>query len=141
MMKKNAMRVLLLWVVVLLSTFQLNARDKKTSTIYVFAYGICFNDSVVYLSGVERVSGDVVDGKTNFLNNRSAYSSAFKRYLDGVNGKTHTCAVLFKAKREKLEKIYLKIKRDTQKRKDTRFVEIPVADFCFSDVMAKEEQK
>ncbi len=117
-------------LVALCAALQVSARDRQQS-IYMFAYGTSFNDSTIYLSTVEVVKNATLEQKTNFLNNRLSYSNAFKQFLDVKYSGIHTTAVFFNVKREKLEKMYLKIRRNTQKSKAMRLVEVPVSDFRF----------
>ena len=97
----------------------------------MFAYGTSFNDSTIYLSTVEVVKNATLEQKTNFLINRLSYSNAFKQFLDVKYSGIHTTAVFFNVKREKLEKMYLKIRRNTQKSRTMRLVEVPASDFRF----------
>lgn len=117
-------------LVALCAALQVSARDRQQS-IYMFAYGTSFNDSTIYLSTVEVVKNATLEQKTNFLNNRLSYSNAFKQFLDVKYSGIHTTAVFFNVKREKLEKMYLKIRRNTQKSRAMRLVEVPVSDFRF----------
>ena len=128
-MKRPLMRILFAFVA-LCAALQVSARDRQQS-IYMFAYGTSFNDSTIYLSTVEVVKNATLEQKTNFLNNRLSYSNAFKQFLDVKYSGIHTTAVFFNVKREKLEKMYLKIRRNTQKSKAMRLVEVPVSDFRF----------
>lgn len=122
-------------LVALCAALQVSARDRQQS-IYMFAYGTSFNDSTIYLSTVEVVKNATLEQKTNFLNNRLSYSNAFKQFLDVKYSGIHTTAVFFNVKREKLEKMYLKIRRNTQKSKEMRLVEVPVSDFRFPVLFA-----
>ncbi len=117
-------------LVALCAALQVSARDRQQS-IYMFAYGTSFNDSTIYLSTVEVVKNATLEQKTNFLNNRLSYSNAFKQFLDVKYSGIHTTAVFFNVKREKLEKMYLKIRRNTQKSRTIRLVEVPASDFRF----------
>ena len=117
-------------LVALCTALQVSARDSQQS-IYMFAYGTSFNDSTIYLSTVEVVKNATLEQKTNFLNNRLSYSNAFKQFLDVKYSGIHTTAVFFNVKREKLEKMYLKIRRNTQKSRAMRLVEVPTSDFRF----------
>lgn len=117
-------------LVALCVALQVSARDRQQS-IYMFAYGTSFNDSTIYLSTVEVVKNATLEQKTNFLNNRLSYSNAFKQFLDVKYSGMHTTAVFFNVKREKLEKMYLKIRRNTQKSRAMRLVEVPTSDFRF----------
>lgn len=122
-------------LVALCAALQVSARDRQQS-IYMFAYGTSFNDSTIYLSTVEVVKNATLEQKTNFLNNRLSYSNTFKQFLDVKYSGIHTTAVFFNVKREKLEKMYLKIRRNTQKSKAMRLVEVPVSDFRFPVLFA-----
>ena len=117
-------------LVALCAALQVSARNRQQS-IYMFAYGTSFNDSTIYLSTVEVVKNATLEQKTNFLNNRLSYSNAFKQFLDVKYSGIHTTAVFFNVKREKLEKMYLKIRRNTQKSRAMRLVEVPASDFRF----------
>ncbi len=117
-------------LVALCAALQVSARDRQQS-IYMFAYGTSFNDSTIYLSTVEVVKNATLEQKTNFLNNRLSYSNAFKQFLDVKYSGIHTTAVFFNVKREKLEKMYLKIRRNTQKSRAMRLVEVSTSDFRF----------
>ncbi len=117
-------------LVALCAALQVSARDRQQS-IYMFAYGTSFNDSTIYLSTVEVVKNATLEQKTNFLNNRLSYSNSFKQFLDVKYNGIHTTAVFFNVKREKLEKMYLKIRRNTQKSRTMRLVEVPASDFRF----------
>lgn len=120
-------------VALLLAVMPVAARGKQ-QTVYMFAYGSCLTDSVAYLSAVELVKDASIDSKSNFLNDRLAYSNAFKHYLDAKFGGTHMAALFFNVKRDKLEKTFLKIRRNVQKDKQLRLVEIPISDFRLSSV-------
>uniref|UniRef100_UPI00402892EA hypothetical protein n=1 Tax=Alloprevotella sp. TaxID=1872471 RepID=UPI00402892EA len=128
-MKRPLMRILFA-LVALCAALQVSARDRQQS-IYMFAYGTSFNDSTIYLSTVEVVENATLEQKTNFLNNRLSYSNAFKQFLDVKYSGIHTTAVFFNVKREKLEKMYLKIRRNAQKSRTMRLVEVPASDFRF----------
>lgn len=117
-------------LVALCAALQVSARDRQQS-IYMFAYGTSFNDSTIYLSTVEVVKNATLEQKTNFLNNRLSYSNAFKQFLDVKYSGIYTTAVFFNVKREKLEKMYLKIRRNAQKSRTMRLVEVPASDFRF----------
>lgn len=117
-------------LVALCAALQVSARDRQQS-IYMFAYGTSFNDSTIYLSTVEVVKNATLEQKTNFLNNRLSYSNSFKQFLDVKYSGIHTTAVFFNVKREKLEKMYLKIRRNTQKSRTMRLVEVSASDFRF----------
>lgn len=107
--------------------------QKKSNTIYAFTYGTCFNDSVNYVSAIQPLQEGCIDKKTKFLDDRQAYSNKMKAYLDQKTGKTYTCAIFFNKNRYKLEKAYLKLRRNASKDAHVRLIEIPISEFRLSN--------
>ncbi len=110
------------------------ASAQKLKNVYAFTYGQCFNDSVVYVSGVQVIPEAQVDRKTKFLNDRNSYSNQMKKYLDATYGGAHTCAILFDTKRDRVEKKYAKIRRSFQKGKKGKLVELSINEFRLTAV-------
>lgn len=108
--------------------------QNKEKQIYAFAFGTCFNDSVVYLSAISPIPNATIESKTKFLNNRLAYSNQFKYYLDSKNSQPHTCALFFSTKKEKLQKKYAKMRQKYNKNKQKQLTELTTADFEFHPV-------
>ena len=53
-------------ILIILFTFctNLQAGNRKGETVYAFAYGTCFNDSIIYLSTVEKLDSANINPKT-----------------------------------------------------------------------------
>lgn len=126
------LRFCLLTCVLLLPFSDACAKGKKTRTIYAFAVGQCFNDSVVYISAVCELPQATLEKKTKFLQNRATYSASFKRYLDALEGKTHIATVFYASEQERLNKQIAKLKRVYARDKSlARVVEVSKNDFHF----------
>ncbi len=123
-----------------ISICNVQAKSKDNKAVYAFVYGTCFNDSIVYISSIERLSNTAIDKKTNFLNDRSNYTNAFKSYLDNKYQEPHTCAIFYATKRDNIEKKYVKIRHNVTKDKHCRLVEIPATDFKISSANISTEQ-
>ncbi len=107
--------------------------QKKSNTIYAFTYGTCFNDSVNYVSSIQPLQEGSIDKNTKFLEDRQTYSNRMKTFLDQKTGKVYTCAVFFNKNRSKLEKTYLKLRRNASKDAHVRLIEIPISEFRLSN--------
>ncbi len=127
-------------VIMTISICNVQAKSKNDKSVFAFVYGTCFNDSIVYISSIERLPNTAIDKKTNFLNERSSYANAFKAYLDNKYQEPHTCAVFYATKRDNIEKKYVKIRHNATKDKHCRLVEIPTTDFKISTTNISTEQ-
>lgn len=123
-------------ILIILFTFCTNmqAGNRRSETVYAFAYGTCFNNSVIYLSTVEKLDSANIDPKTKFLTDRKFYANNFKYFLDNQYKGIHTCAIFFNKNKEKLEKTYIKLRRNTNKDKHSTLVEIPLSTFSLSKI-------
>lgn len=113
------------------SNIQAKGNEKQ---VYAFAFGTCFNDSIVYFSAISQIPDGQLEAKTKFLYNRLAYSNQFKHYLDSQNGQPHTCAIFFSTKKEKLQKKYAKLCLKYGKDKQKRLTEVTASDFEFRPI-------
>lgn len=111
------------------------AQSTKQKTIYAFAYGTNLKDSTAYISAVATLRGVDVENKTDFLTARSEYSKQIKHYLEQKYGGLFTCAVIFGEKKDKVEKRYVKIRKQaSSKKSDIRLIEIPQTDFSLQAI-------
>ena len=118
----------------LLLAVSLNAQasPKGQKTVYAFAYGTCFSDSVAYISAIAPLQGATLQRKTNFLEQRSELAASFKTYLDNKWGKIHTTAIFFSTKKKDLEKKVLELRKLAHKRHDLQLVELGVNHFVLT---------
>lgn len=116
------------------------AQATKQKTIYAFAYGTNLKDSTAYVSAVATLSSVEVENKTNFLSARSEYSKQLKHYLEQKYGGLFTCAVVFGEKKDKVEKRYMKIRKNATSKKSTiRLIEIPRDEFSLQPITLTEQ--
>lgn len=123
-------------IILLCSANNLPAKGKEEQKIWAFAYGTCLSDSVVYVSAISAIPQASLDRKTDFLNNRAAYSAQFQHYLSGLEGYNSkvpaTCTVFYDTKRSRLEKKFAKLRQRAQKDKDQKWMELNAGDFNWS---------
>ena len=105
----------------------------KAETVYMYAMGINFADSTVYLTSVQRLDNVPLDRSQGYLLNRYLYSEQFNQYLYVQTGKRHEiCSVSFTTSRAKAEKKYLRLRRRLiNERGQHNVVELPADAFRF----------
>lgn len=100
--------------------------------VYAFGFGTSFNDSTVYLSAIQVLPEAQIQKKTGFLEHRASYTSQMKRYLENNYVGHETCVLFFSTKKEKLEKKYIKVRRQAQRNKQQTVKELSSEEFSFS---------
>lgn len=89
------------------------AKDKNTTgptKVYMFGFSASFNDSLVYITDIQAVDSALIEPKTEFLVNRTAYGNQLQFFLaDRKERPNTTCVVFFNRKAEDLRKKYNKI--------------------------------
>lgn len=89
------------------------AKDKNTTgptKVYMFGFSASFNDSLVYITDIQEVDSVLIEPKTNFLVNRTAYGNQLQFFLNDHKERPNTtCVVFFNRKAEDLRKKYNKI--------------------------------
>lgn len=99
-------------VLVLLGfTIQAQAKDKEAPKVYMFGFAASFNDSTIYLTDIQEVTGAYMAEKTKFLVNRDEYSYQLRNYLQGQGKKFPTCITSYAYNRKDVMKKYDKIKK------------------------------
>lgn len=109
-------------------------KDKgvEPTTVYMYGLSASFNDSIVYLTDVQKVdSAYFIKGK--FLGGLSEYTSQMNQYFSGKDGDRRTNAVFFKTTRTKAEKAYVKL-RKRYAGKDVDLRPLSESDFTFKPV-------
>lgn len=102
-------RTLFILLFTLLLTNSMFAKAGFTS-VYVFGFGMDFNDSTVYLTEIQKLDTAYI-GKGNMLYNRTGYSNQLQQYLIQSGVSHPTCIISFSDKARKIEKKYLKLKK------------------------------
>ncbi len=107
---------------------------ERDNTVYAFGFGTCLGDSIVYLTTIQPIDSAKTNRKTGFLIERNAYSAEMEQNLRRKYGQHFTCAVFYDTKKDKLEKQYLKLRKQLARDKSVRLEELPPTDFAFSAV-------
>lgn len=90
---------------------QVTAKNVVTKT-YIFGFAASFNDTIVHFTDIQEVDSAWIDSKTGFLLGRENYSYQLRNYLGSqLQMPKRTCIVVANPKKEKLEKIFLKMRR------------------------------
>lgn len=89
------------------------AKDKDKALpgkVYMFGFSASFSDSLVYITDIQDVDSAIIEPKTEFLVNRSAYGNQLQFFLtEKMNRPNTTCVVFFHKKKDELQKKYNKI--------------------------------
>lgn len=86
-----------------------NAAKNDPKTAYIFGFASSFNDSTVYITGVQKVDSAYFVGKANFLVSRDNYSFQLRDYLEQQGAGYRTCAVIYDLNQKKVEKKWMKL--------------------------------
>lgn len=133
MMKLKHLWVALLGVCLCTAAFAKGDEKKKVEkqTVYMFAVGAAFGDSIVSFTDIQIIEGEGLVNK-GFLKGRNMYSYQFKNYLENAENLPHrTCAIFFSQKKSKLEKQYAKLKARYENDKETVTRMVGSASFQF----------
>lgn len=100
----------LFMMVLAVSAFSKQPKDKNKYGVYLAGVSASFTDSLVYFTGVQYLDSASVDGK-GLLVGRALYSIQLKDYLEQKqNGKNRTCFIFFSRKKKNVQKELKKMK-------------------------------
>ena len=103
-------RFLTFFIVLVVSTAAMLAKNDKKDVVYIFGVSISFSDSTVYFTEIQEIEGvKLVKG---FLPHRHMYAYELKDYMnfkEDMPGRTSV--IFFSEKRSSLEKKEAKVKR------------------------------
>lgn len=121
-----------------------SAKGQLTPDVYIFGFSASFQDSIVYITEVQKLDSAWIDSKTKFLLSRENYSYQLKNYLNNKLNMAHrTCIVMFATKKKDIEKKYAKLKSkyDSTKNKnkyDIRVLNADMFKFDYIDMSYEE---
>lgn len=128
-------------LLVAIGTMPSQARDKKGKPQKVYAFGAAesLNDTLLYLSPIQELQEAELD-RSGFLNFREEYDAQLQSYLHTQHPGLETlCVTIYSTSRSKLEKKYLRLRREWSQRPHKRFTELPAADFQFQPRQSTEQ--
>lgn len=104
---------ILLGVMLFMSSFAVNeisAKGKVVPDVYIFGFSASFQDSIVFVTEIQKLDSAWIDTKTKFLMSRENYSYQLKNYLSKTYQMPHrTCIVMFATKKKDIEKKYAQL--------------------------------
>ena len=137
-MKKN-----IFVLVMLLMAIGSASAQRLISPNKMYIFGVTFaaqDDSVVYMTDVQKLEDSHIYRNNNFLYCRSEYASQFHDYIM-ITGLNHpTALVMYNQNRTKLEKKYLKMKSKYEK-KGVVVKFVPETDFMFREISLEEGEQ
>ncbi len=86
-----------------------NAAKNDPKTAYIFGFASSFNDSTVYITGVQKVDSAYFVGKANFLVSRDNLFFPAERLPGAAGSRYRTCAVFYDLNQKKVEKKWMKL--------------------------------
>lgn len=110
---------ILLMLILLLSTLTISAKKAKKEkpipapkiqTLYMYGVSASFNDSIIYITDIQRVDSAYLKGKY-MLGGITDYVSQMNTYFAKATGDRRTNTVFFKTTRQKAEKAYVKLRK------------------------------
>ena len=105
------MKLKSVFLTLLLTLCSISVSAKSYCTpIYIYGLSASFNDSIVYITNIQILDSAWLDEKTDFLINRSEYSSQFKEYFNSKGQTQRTCIVTYAEKEKDILKKYAKMK-------------------------------
>jgi hypothetical protein len=109
----------------------------------MFGFVASFNDSIVYFTDIQEVDSIWLTSKKAMLAGRSNYSYQLRDYFrTNLNMPNRTCIVISDVKRKKVEKKYLKMKKQYTKnpgKYEVRY--LSSSDFQFKVVNMDDDSK
>ena len=95
-----------------MTTLSVSAKNIMVPKAYMFGFVASFNDSIVYFTDIQAVDSVWVQEKKELLAGRSNYSYQLREFFTNTyNMPNRTCVVISDLNRHKLEKKYLKMKK------------------------------
>lgn len=87
-------------------------KQNTQTTVYMFGFAASFSDTIVHFTEIQRLDSVWITPKQKFLAGRENYSNQLRDYLsEAKHMPNRTCIVMYGFSRKKLEKTYLKMKR------------------------------
>lgn len=118
---------------------QVSAKDKEVKA-YMFGFAASFNDSTIYMTDIQEVSGAYSADKSGFLVNRDEYSYQLRNYIQGLGKKYPTCITSYAYNKKDIQKKYDKIKKRYLEKNKGRYILVNITndEFTYKPVSPDE---
>lgn len=111
----------------------LAAHKPHVQKVYMFGFAASFTDSIAYQTDVQTVDSAWLEGKNDFLVDRSLYSLQLQYYVESKLKNTNSiCAVFYHKSPRKLQKMWNKVKKRYEKAEGLELRQIARTDFAFT---------
>ena len=100
--------------------------------VYIFGFAASFTDSIAYQTDIQCIDSAWVEGKKEFLVDRSLYSLQLQYHVEGQLKNTNSiCSVFYHKKLRKLQKIWSKVRKRYEKAEGLHLKTLSKKDFFF----------
>ncbi len=83
----------------------------KCTPLYIFGTATSFNDSLVYITGIQILDSAWIEDKNDFLVKRYEYSNQLRNHFTQQGKPTRTCFVTFATKEKDILKKYSRLRK------------------------------
>ncbi len=108
--------------------------EKIRETIYCFGFAGSFQDSISYMTDLQKLDSVSLTKDNKFIVAREEYSSQLNRYFKGKSDNNMVCAFFYDTKKKKVEKKYAKLRKRYEKAQDVLLRFVPSNEFKFEPV-------
>ena len=126
-------------IALLCGTQDAEAKNKMVPKVYAFGISTSFNDSTVYITGIQDLDSAWVDSKTGFLLNREDYSYQMNNYFDALGQKHRTCVIISELKKKDLVSKFERIKKKYMGKENYNVKYLADKDFHFTVIQPDTE--
>jgi|GEM_PF-1440020 len=109
--------------------FKNEDRPTVLRDMYFFGVARNYHDSVTYFTNITPIPKVVCDKETGFIDGLNLYTAQLENHLLKSGRFGYLCATFYAKSMKKAEKIYVKLKKKTDKKRNTH-VE-PLGDFIY----------
>lgn len=125
----------------LLLTLPALAQKAEKGGLYAFGYGMCLNDSIVFLTSVQQIPGTYIEKSSGFMAQRAAYGAQLRDFLFQKGYlKIPTCVVIYDTEKVKAEKLLAEVRKQIDKKKKQHCIELTAEDFIFTTIAHEAPQ-
>jgi len=97
--------------------------------VAMFGYAISFKDSVVCQTDIQTIDSAWIEPAHKFLVDRSLYSLQLQMYMEQQGHKNAVCTIFFDKNPRKLQRMWRKVHKRSQKMDGLRYQALPVSAF------------
>ena len=104
-------------------------KEPKVQRVAMFGCAISFTDSLVCMTDIQTIDSAWIEPAHKFLIDRSLYSLQLQMYMEQQGHKNAICTIFYDKKPRKVQRMWRKVYKRTQKHDGLRYQNIPVSAF------------